>query len=521
MGVISMTIAGTAGVNPVISGGAVISGCFFGDRCSPLSSSTILVASVTETNLFDNIRNMLRTAAVPFALTCIIYGAIGLCGINQVDAASISDVFAKEFQLNRWMILPAVIVLGLSMLRVDVKKSMTLSIVCAVILCVVFQHRSAAEIIRIMLTGYRAGDPVFQNTIASGVIPQISAILGPCAGGACYSPALTDFIFMVDGKSHMFVTGPDVVKAVTHEEVGKEELGGAYTHSSKSGVAHFIGPSEEDVLMSIRELFGFLPSNNMEDAPVVPTSDDIHREDERLDTLIPADPNVPYDVKELIESVVDDHYFFEVMPHFAKNVVIGFARLGGRPVGIVANNPAFLAGVLDIDASDKAARFIRFCDCFNIPLITLEDVPGFLPGCTQEHGGIIRHGAKIVYAYVEATIPKITLILRKAYGGAYIVMSRKQTGSDVNLAYPTAEIAVMGAEGAVNILFRHADEQQRAQAVEEYREHFANPYRAAELGYVDEIILPRQTRFKLIQALDMAHNKIRSNPPKKHGNMPL
>ena len=359
------------------------------------------------------------------------------------------------------------------------------------------------------------------NTIASGVIPQISAILGPCAGGACYSPALTDFIFMVDGKSHMFVTGPDVVKAVTHEEVGKEELGGAYTHSSKSGVAHFIGPSEEDVLMSIRELFGFLPSNNMEDAPVVPTSDDIHREDERLDTLIPADPNVPYDVKELIESVVDDHYFFEVMPHFAKNVVIGFARLGGRPVGIVANNPAFLAGVLDIDASDKAARFIRFCDCFNIPLITLEDVPGFLPGCTQEHGGIIRHGAKIVYAYVEATIPKITLILRKAYGGAYIVMSSKQTGSDVNLAYPTAEIAVMGAEGAVNILFRHADEQQRAQAVEEYREHFANPYRAAELGYVDEIILPRQTRFKLIQALDMAHNKIRSNPPKKHGNMPL
>ena len=369
------------------------------------------------------------------------------------------------------------------------------------------------------LSGY--ADIFYQNTMASGVIPQISAILGPCAGGACYSPALTDFIFMVDGKSHMFVTGPDVVKAVTHEEVGKEELGGAYTHSSKSGVAHFIGPSEEDVLMSIRELFGFLPSNNMEDAPVVPTSDDIHREDERLDTLIPADPNVPYDVKELIESVVDDHYFFEVMPHFAKNVVIGFARLGGRPVGIVANNPAFLAGVLDIDASDKAARFIRFCDCFNIPLITLEDVPGFLPGCTQEHGGIIRHGAKIVYAYVEATIPKITLILRKAYGGAYIVMSSKQTGSDVNLAYPTAEIAVMGAEGAVNILFRHADEQQRAQAVEEYREHFANPYRAAELGYVDEIILPRQTRFKLIQALDMAHNKIRSNPPKKHGNMPL
>lgn len=369
------------------------------------------------------------------------------------------------------------------------------------------------------LSGYTE---IFQrNILASGVIPQISAIFGPCAGGAVYSPALTDFILMNQGTSYMFVTGPKVVKTVTGEEVSQEQLGGASVHAAKSGVAHFVSENEEEGIATLRKLLGFLPSNNMEDAPVVPTSDDIHREDERLDTLIPADPNVPYDVKELIESVVDDHYFFEVMPHFAKNVVIGFARLGGRPVGIVANNPAFLAGVLDIDASDKAARFIRFCDCFNIPLITLEDVPGFLPGCTQEHGGIIRHGAKIVYAYVEATIPKITLILRKAYGGAYIVMSSKQTGSDVNLAYPTAEIAVMGAEGAVNILFRHADEQQRAQAVEEYREHFANPYRAAELGYVDEIILPRQTRFKLIQALDMAHNKIRSNPPKKHGNMPL
>ena len=369
------------------------------------------------------------------------------------------------------------------------------------------------------LTGY--SNIFFQNTIASGVVPQFSAILGPCAGGACYSPALTDFIFMVRDKSHMFVTGPDVVKAVTHEEVDKEELGGAYTHSSRSGVAHFMGESEEEVLMGIRELLSFLPSNNLEDAPVVHTTDDIRREDERLQTLIPADPNVPYDVKEVIGSVVDDHYFLEVMPHFAKNVVIGFARLGGRSVGIVANQPAFLAGVLDIDASDKAARFIRFCDCFNIPLITLEDVPGFLPGTTQEHGGIIRHGAKIVYAYVEATVPKITLILRKAYGGAYIVMSSKQTGSDVNLAYPTAEIAVMGAEGAVNILCRGAGKEQRREAVEEYEERFANPYRAAELGYIDEIILPKQTRFKLIQALEMAHNKIRSNPPKKHGNMPL
>ena len=369
------------------------------------------------------------------------------------------------------------------------------------------------------LTGY--ANIFFQNTIASGVIPQISAILGPCAGGACYSPALTDFIFMVNEKSHMFVTGPDVVKAVTHEEVSKEELGGAYTHNSKSGVAHFLGNSEEEVLMGIRELLSFLPSNNLEDAPARPAVDDVRREDERLTDLIPSDPNVPYDVKELIESVADDNYFYEIMPHFAKNVVIGFVRMGGRTAGIVANQPAFLAGVLDIDASDKAARFIRFCDCFNIPIITLEDVPGFLPGCTQEHNGIIRHGAKIVYAYVEATVPKITLILRKAYGGAYIVMSSKQTGSDVNLAYPTAEIAVMGAEGAVNILCRGAGKEQRREAVEEYEERFANPYRAAELGYIDEIILPKQTRFKLIQALEMAHNKIRSNPPKKHGNMPL
>ena len=361
----------------------------------------------------------------------------------------------------------------------------------------------------------------YQNTMASGVVPQISAILGPCAGGACYSPALTDFIFMVKEKSHMFITGPDVVKAVTHETVEKEELGGAYVHSSKSGVTHFMCDTEEETLMSIRELLSFLPSNNMEDAPSVACSDDVRREVEALQEVIPDDPNVPYDMKDVIEPVVDNHYFFEAMPHFAKNVVVGFARLGGQSVGIVANQPAFLAGVLDIDASDKAARFIRFCDCFNIPLVTFEDVPGFLPGCQQEHDGIIRHGAKIVYAYAEATVPKITLITRKAYGGAYIVMSSKQTGSDVNLAYPTAEIAVMGAEGAVNILFRHADEQQRAQAVKEYREHFANPYRAAELGYVDEIILPRQTRFKLIQALDMAHNKIRSNPPKKHGNMPL
>lgn len=319
----------------------------------------------------------------------------------------------------------------------------------------------------------------------------------------------------------MFITGPDVVKAVTHETVGKEELGGAYVHSSRSGVTHFMCDTEEETLMSIRELLSFLPSNNMEDAAVVPCSDDVRREEEALQEVIPDDPNVPYDIKDIIEPVVDNHYFFEVMPHFARNVVVGFARLGGRSVGIVANQPAFLAGVLDIDASDKAARFIRFCDCFNIPLVTFEDVPGFLPGCQQEHDGIIRHGAKIVYAYAEATVPKITLITRKAYGGAYIVMASKPTGADINLAYPMAEIAVMGAEGAVNILYRKADGEEKARAMEAYNEQFSNPYRAAELGFIDEIIMPRQTRYKLIQALEMAKNKSQSNPPKKHGNMPL
>lgn len=369
------------------------------------------------------------------------------------------------------------------------------------------------------LTGYAS--IFYQNTLSSGVIPQISAILGPCAGGACYSPALTDFIFMVKEKSHMFVTGPDVVKAVTHEEVTKEDLGGAYTHTSQSGVAHFMNDTEEETLTSIRELLSFLPSNNMEDVPVRPCNDDIRREEESLQQVIPDDPNIPYDIKDIIEPVVDDHYFFEVMPSFAKNVVIGFARMGGRSVGIVANQPAYYAGVLDIDASDKAARFIRFCDCFNIPLITFEDVPGFLPGTNQEHNGIIRHGAKVVYAYAEATVPKITLITRKAYGGAYIVMSSKQTGADVNLAYPMAEIAVMGASGAVNILYRSENEEAKAEAVSEYTQKFANPYRAAELGYIDEIILPKQTRYKLIQALEMTQNKSVTHPPKKHGNMPL
>ena len=369
------------------------------------------------------------------------------------------------------------------------------------------------------LSGY--ADIFYQNTMASGVIPQISAILGPCAGGACYSPALTDFIFMVKEQSHMFVTGPDVVKTVIHEEVSKEELGGAMAHSSKSGVTHFICNTEEELLMSIRELLSFLPQNNMDETKKQNCTDEINREDTTLDTIVPTDPNVPYDMKDIIERVVDNGYFFEVMPNFAKNIIIGFARLAGRSVGIVANQPAYLAGVLDIDASDKASRFIRFCDCFNIPLITFEDVPGFLPGYTQENNGIIRHGAKIVYAFAEATVPKLTVITRKAYGGAYIVMNSKQTGADVNFAYPSAEIAVMGADGAINILFRKADEATKAKELEAYKEKFATPYQAAELGYIDEIIYPRQTRKRLIQALEMTENKMQTNPPKKHGNMPL
>ena len=359
-----------------------------------------------------------------------------------------------------------------------------------------------------------------QNVKSSGVIPQISAILGPCAGGACYSPALTDYIFMVKDESYMFVTGPDVVKAVTHEELTKEELGGASVHSSKSGVAHFVGNDEEETLMMIRELISFLPSNNMEDPPITTTRDTSTRKTTGIEELIPEDSNIPYDIKQLIEEVVDENYFFEVMTQFAQNVVIGFARMAGQPVGIVANQPAYLAGVLDIDASDKAARFIRFCDCFDIPLITFVDVPGFLPGRDQEHNGIIRHGAKIMYAYVEATVPKITLITRKAYGGAYVVMSSKESGADLNLAYPNAEIAVMGAEGAVNILYRSSNEEERKEAIKEYSNLFTNPYRAAEKGYIDEIILPADTRLKIIQGLEMTANKTESNPPKKHGNPP-
>ena len=359
----------------------------------------------------------------------------------------------------------------------------------------------------------------YQNTIASGVIPQISAILGPCAGGACYSPALTDFIFMVKEKSHMFITGPDVVKAVTHEEVDKEELGGAYTHSSKSGVTHFLCDTEEETLMSIRELLSFLPSNNMEDAPVQPCSDDIRRADESLMSVIPDDPNMPYDIKNIIEPVVDNHYFFEVMPHFAKNIVVGFARLGGRSVGIVANQPAYLAGVLDIDASDKASRFIRFCDCFNIPVVNIVDVPGFLPGKQQEYAGVIRHGAKMLFAYCEATVPKITMILRKAYGGSYIAMCSREQGADQVFAWPTAEIAVMGPAGAANIIFKK--DPNKEQRTAEYVEEFATPYKAAERGYVDAVIDPRNTRPTIINALKMLASKHEVHPAKKHGNIPL
>lgn len=370
------------------------------------------------------------------------------------------------------------------------------------------------------LAGY--ADIFYRNVRSSGVVPQISAILGPCAGGAVYSPAITDFIMMVEESSYMFVTGPDVIKTVTHEEVTKEELGGSITHNSKSGVAHLTAKDDEHAMMMIRELLSYIPSNNMEDAPTKPCTDDLNREDEKLQTLIPDDPNKPYDMKELIRTVVDNHNFFEVQPLYAQNIIIGFARLGGRSIGIVANQPSMLAGVLDINSSIKAARFVRFCDSFNIPIITLVDVPGFLPGTAQEYGGIIKHGAKLLYAFAEATVPKITVITRKAYGGAYDVMSSKHIGGDINFAYPSAEIAVMGAEGAVNIIFRgEMTAEERTKTVEDYRDTFANPYKAAELGYIDEIIYPKQTRFKLIQALEMTQNKRKSNPPKKHGNIPL
>ena len=377
----------------------------------------------------------------------------------------------------------------------------------------------------VALGGY--ADIFLRNTLASGVIPQISAIMGPCAGGAVYSPALTDFIFMVRNSSYMFVTGPDVVKTVTHEEVSFEDLGGASVHAEKSGVCHMAADSEGDALYLIRKLLGYLPQNNMEDPPFMIGGDDPLRMDEALGTMIPDDPGKPYDMKDIIRSIVDNGQFFEIHENYAQNVVVGFARLGGHSVGIVANQPAVLAGVLDIDASEKAARFVRFCDAFNIPIITFVDVPGFLPGTVQEHHGIIRSGAKLLYAYCEATVPKLTVITRKAYGGAYDVMSSKHIRGDLNLAWPSAEIAVMGPDGAVSIIFRKELEKakdrvrKKAELVAEYREKFASPYVAAERGYIDDVIEPRETRPRLINALEMLSNKRDANPAKKHGNIPL
>ncbi len=377
------------------------------------------------------------------------------------------------------------------------------------------------------LAGY--ADIFLRNTLASGVIPQISAVMGPCAGGAVYSPAITDFIFMTRDTSYMFVTGPDVIKTVTHEEVTKQELGGAMTHNATSGVAHFVARDDAECLAMVRELLSFLPSNNLEDPPRRATPDPWDRADAKLDSLVPADPMQPYDIKDVIHAVVDENYFFEVHEHFAKNIVVGFARLDGRPVGIVANQPAVLAGVLDINASVKGARFVRFCDAFNIPLITFEDVPGFLPGTQQEFGGIIKHGAKLLFAFAEATVPKITVITRKAYGGAYCVMASKHIRTDANYAWPTAEIAVMGPEGAVNIVYkRELDrapegerERLRREKIAEFRERFANPYVAAERGYIDAVIEPSQTRAKIITALRALETKRDTNPKKKHGNIPL
>ena len=377
------------------------------------------------------------------------------------------------------------------------------------------------------LAGY--ADIFLRNTLASGVVPQISAIMGPCAGGAVYSPAITDFIFMTRENSYMFVTGPDVIKTVTHEEVTKQELGGAMTHNEKSGVAHFISRDDADCCAMIRELMSFLPSNNLEDPPIRTTSDSPTRREDMLNTLVPEDAFKPYDIKDAIHAIVDEGYFFEVHEHYAKNIVVGFARLDGHPVGIVANQPAFLAGVLDINASVKGARFVRFCDAFNIPLITFEDVPGFLPGTQQEFGGIIKHGAKLLYAYAEATVPKITVITRKAYGGAYCVMASKHIRTDANFAWPTAEIAVMGPEGAVNIVYKRdldkapaaEREKLRQQKIAEFRERFANPFVAAERGYIDAVIEPAETRTRVINALRSLENKKDANPRKKHGNIPL
>jgi propionyl-CoA carboxylase beta chain len=375
------------------------------------------------------------------------------------------------------------------------------------------------------LAGY--ADIFLKNVLASGVVPQLSCIMGPCAGGAVYSPAITDFIFMVQDTSYMFITGPDVIKTVTHEDVTKEELGGASSHNAKSGVAQFSAPNDTASLEQVRQLLSYIPSNNAEDPPEVACTDDAGRKTPELTDVIPENPNKPYDIKDIIKPVVDDGEFFEVAEAYAQNMVVGFARIDGKSVGVVANQPMVLAGCLDISASVKAARFVRFCDCFNIPILTFVDVPGFLPGLDQEHGGIIKHGAKLLYAFAEATVPKVTVITRKAYGGAYDVMASKHIRADINLAFPSAEIAVMGPDGAVNIIFKRQiaesanPAEKQKELVDEYRRTFANPMKAAELGYIDEVILPENLRSRLVQSFDLLKNKRQSNPPKKHGNIPL
>ncbi|KKM68270.1 hypothetical protein LCGC14_1462580, partial [marine sediment metagenome] len=377
----------------------------------------------------------------------------------------------------------------------------------------------------VSLKGY--GDIFLRNVLASGVIPQISVIMGPCAGGAVYSPAITDFIFMTSGTSQMYITGPDVIRAVTQEEITHDELGGAQVHSTKSGVAHFAIEGEEDCLAEVRRLISFLPSNNMEDPPFSEPVDDPSRRCDDLTSIVPGDPSKPYDVRQVIYSITDDGDFLEVHPFWAPNIVVGFARMGGRPVGVVANNPMALAGVLDVDSSRKAARFVRFCDAFNIPIVTLADIPGYLPGTSQEYSGIITHGAKLIYAYSEATVPKVTVVVRKAYGGAYVVMGSRHLRADINYAWPSAEIAVMGPDGAVSIVFRREieaakdPEAKRKELVELYRQQFANPYVTASRGFIDDVIEPRDTRLKIIRALEMLQNKTDNNPPKKHGNIPL
>ena len=476
------------------------------------------ISLLLDKDTFEELDKFVTHRCLDFGMQAQQYSGDGVvCGYGRIDARLVY-VFAQDFT-----------VFGGSLSETNAQKiCKIMDLAMKMGAPVIGLNDSGGARIQegvVSLAGY--ADIFLRNTVASGVIPQLSAIMGPCAGGAVYSPAITDFIVMVDKTSYMFVTGPDVIKTVTHEEVTKEELGGAMTHNSTSGVAHFAAHNDEECLLLLRELFSFLPSNNLEDPPRRPTNDPWDRLEESLDSIVPSESNVPYDIKDIIHAVADDNYFFEVHEHYAKNLVIGFARLDGRPVAIVANQPAYLAGCLDIAGSIKGARFVRFCDAFNIPLITFEDVPGFLPGTNQEFGGIIKHGAKLLFAFAEATVPKITVITRKAYGGAYCVMASKHIRTDMNFAYPTAEIAVMGPEGAVNIIYRRElagakdVAKLRNEKVEEFREKFANPYIAAERGFIDEVIEPKYTRKKLITALRMLDAKRDANPPKKHGNIPL